>query len=462
MKKITVAALLFLGAITFCAAQARELSFREFGRATQEMQDVGLCAAHGSLPIGSKARILNEANGKSIEVTIIRRLSPSPNRVIDLSSAAAAALGLGSGGPVVIETHDLSIPLTPNQSLSRAGAISPGPYDNGIIRLFLHESTGRFSLYLIDDNMYLPFFMALDPRTSYLGVLVNNRAYRLGESPAFRTRLGGTPENPAIVFESSFLTVIQQFTFIRTAASSVINGVKITYTITNKTAEPIEAGLRFLIDTTLGEDDKVHFATDQRLISSETMLESLSSDKYWVSRSSRLALVGLLEGQNVTKPDFVHFANWKQLYDAAWKTPHVPGKNFNLLPYSIGDSAVCYFYEPVVLLSGGTRTFSMALASEDDSGLVRVGPQPRSGPETTSPVIPDLVLPEPERIFEDNAVQDANLDNKMTQLIQEDLAYLQHLMVLLDEYAITGMVSDEELEAIESQVLRLKAKYGVP
>jgi len=453
MKKITVAALLFLGAITFCAAQARELSFREFGRATQEMQDVGLCAAHSSLPLGSKARIISEANNKSIEVTIIRRLPPSSNRIIDLSSAAAAALGIGSGGPVIIETQDLSIPLTPNQSLAgRAGSISPGPYDNGIVRLFLHESTGRFSLYLIDNNTYLPFFMALDPRTSYLGVLVNNRAYRLGESPAFRTRLGGTTENPAIVFESSFLTVIQQFTFIRTAASSVVNGVKITFTITNKTAEPIEAGLRFLIDTTLGEDDKAHFATDQRLITSETMLEALSTDKYWVSRSSRLALVGLLDGQNVTRPDFVHFANWKQMYDAAWKTPHVPGKNFNLLPYSIGDSAVCYFYEPVVLLSGASRTFSMALASEDDSGAVRVGPPPRIQP----------AIVEPEKVFEDKAVQDNNLDNKMAQLIQEDLEYLQRLMALLDEYAITGMVSDEELEAIESQILRLKVKYGVP
>jgi len=458
MRKITLAVLLLFGAITFCAAQARELSFREFGMATQEMQDVGLCAAHSSLPIGSKARIISDSNGKTIEVTIIRRLSPSSTRIIDLSSAAAAAIGLASGGPVIIETHDLSKPLIPNQSLSRAGTISPGPYDNGIIRLFLHESTGRFSLYSIaDKETPLPFFMALDPRTSYLGVLVNNRAYRLGESPAFRTRLGGTPENPAIVFESSFLTVIQQFTFIKTAASSTINGVRIQFTITNKTAEPIEAGLRFLIDTTLGEDERAHFATDQRLITSETIIDTLAADKYWVSRSSRLALVGILDGQNVTRPDFVHFANWKQMYDAAWKTPHVPGKNFNLLPYSIGDSAVCYFYEPVAMLSGATRTVSMVLASEDDGGVVRVVPPPRIGPETASPNIQEL-----EKVFEDKAVQDNNLDNKMAQLIQEDLAYLQFLMTLLDEYAVTGMVSDEELEAIETQILRLKVKYGVP
>jgi len=454
MRQITLAVLLLLGAITFCAAQARELSFREFGRATQEMQDVGLCAAHGSLPIGSKARVISDSNGKAIEVTIIRRLSPSSTRIIDLSSAAAAAIGISSGGPVTIETHDLSIPLMPNQSQSRAGTIPPGPYDNGTIRVFLHDGTGRFSLYSIaDKNNPLPFFMSLDPRTSYLGVLVNNRAYRLGESPAFRTRLGGTPENPAIVFESSFLSVIQQFTFIKTAASSVVNGVRITFTITNKTAEPIEAGLRFLIDTILGEEDKAHFATDQRQITSETMIDALSTDKYWVSRNSSLALVGFFTGQNVTRPDFVHFANWKQLYDAAWKTPHVPGKNFNLLPYSIGDSAVCYFYEPQVLLAGASRTITMVLASEDDSGAVRVVPPPRTQPETP---------PEPEKVFEDKAVQDTNLDNKMAQLIQEDLAYLQRLMVLLDEYAITGMVSDEELEAIESQILRLKAKYGVP
>jgi len=458
MRKLTLAALLMFGAITFCAAQARELSFREFGMATQEMQDVGLVAAHSALPIGSRARIISESNSKSIEVTIIRRLPPSSTRIVDLSLAAAAALGLPSGGPVIIETHDLSAPLTPNQTLGRSGTISPGPYDNGIIRLFLHESTGRFSLYSIaDKNNPLPFFMALDPRTSYLGVLVNNRAYRLGDSSAFRTRLGGTQESPAIVFESSFLTVIQQFSFIKTAASSTTNGVRITFTITNKTAEPIEAGLRFLIDTTLGEDDKAHFTTDQRQITGETIIDALSADKYWASRNSRLALVGILAGQNVTRPDFVHFANWKQMYDAAWKTPHVPGKNFNLLPYSIGDSAVCYFYEPEAMLPGATRIISMVLASEDDSGAVRVVPPSRPEPEATPPE-----TPEPEKVFEDKAVQEATLDNKLMQLIQEDLAYLQLLMALLDEYAISGTVSDEELEMIEAQILRLKVKYGVP
>jgi len=75
----------------------------QFGMATQEMTDGGLTATHPILPIGSKARVTNIATGKEIEVTITRRIPPSATRVIDLSPAAASALDIGKGGPVIVK-----------------------------------------------------------------------------------------------------------------------------------------------------------------------------------------------------------------------------------------------------------------------------------------------------------------------------------------------------------------------
>jgi len=72
------------------------------GMATQEIVDDELTAGHPSLPITSKARITNIANGKEIEVTIAGRIPPSPNRIVDLSPAAALVLDIGKGGPVII------------------------------------------------------------------------------------------------------------------------------------------------------------------------------------------------------------------------------------------------------------------------------------------------------------------------------------------------------------------------
>ncbi|MDR2575935.1 MAG: septal ring lytic transglycosylase RlpA family protein [Treponema sp.] len=72
------------------------------GNATVELVANGLSAAHPALPIGSMARVLNIANSKEIEVTIVGRINPDTTRVIDLSPGAARALNIGFGGPVII------------------------------------------------------------------------------------------------------------------------------------------------------------------------------------------------------------------------------------------------------------------------------------------------------------------------------------------------------------------------
>jgi rare lipoprotein A len=52
----------------------------------------GLTAAHPSLPFGSKIKVTNLANGKSVEVEITDRGPFVENRIIDLSQAAAKVL----------------------------------------------------------------------------------------------------------------------------------------------------------------------------------------------------------------------------------------------------------------------------------------------------------------------------------------------------------------------------------
>jgi len=57
-----------------------------------------LTAAHRSLPFGTRVRVVNENNGRSVVVRINDRGPFTGNRVIDLSRAAAAEVGMiGSG-----------------------------------------------------------------------------------------------------------------------------------------------------------------------------------------------------------------------------------------------------------------------------------------------------------------------------------------------------------------------------
>jgi len=67
--------------------------------ATGEMFDMGrLTAAHRTLPLGTRARITNLENGRSVEVLINDRGPARSGRIVDLSAQAATVLGMRARG----------------------------------------------------------------------------------------------------------------------------------------------------------------------------------------------------------------------------------------------------------------------------------------------------------------------------------------------------------------------------
>lgn len=66
-----------------------------------------LMAAHRTRPFGSQVRVTNLANGRSVVVGIWDRGPWIKSRCIDLSWAAALAIGISGIGKVYVETmHD--------------------------------------------------------------------------------------------------------------------------------------------------------------------------------------------------------------------------------------------------------------------------------------------------------------------------------------------------------------------
>jgi rare lipoprotein A len=72
-----------------------------------------MTAAHGNLPFGTRVRVTNLENGKSVVVRINDRLGRA-DRIIDLSRAAGRAIGLSGVGTakvrleIVTDTEDRS------------------------------------------------------------------------------------------------------------------------------------------------------------------------------------------------------------------------------------------------------------------------------------------------------------------------------------------------------------------
>jgi hypothetical protein len=322
-----------------------------------------------------------------------------------------------------------------------AFSLKAADFSEGRIRLTLHEKEGRFSLYYLSDPerpLYEPLFSARDPRTTFLAVRVNKKVYRLGESGAFRFRIEAG-KNPSLIFESSFLRVIEEFSFIKTAGSQEINGVKVSITVENLGSKEVSVGARLLVDTALGEGrGGTPFVTGEGEMNGETAYEANSTERRWLSGNGNISLMGSIsEGVN-TPAQMVVFSNRKRLNNASWTIKYSAGRKFNYyFPLSIGDSAVCYYFDQIPLDTGETQSWEFLLASGDERGFAPI-------------------------ISTDSREAEAPAAAPDRASMRADLATLRELLRKLDEYMspLSG-ASDEEIDALELSINRLRDRYNI-
>ena len=93
MKRILLATV--GAALTYSGAIADE-----YGQATYYSNPYhpGLIAAHKTLPFGTRVKVSNLDNGKSVIVTIVDRGPFARGRIIDVSTYAAGVLGMRVAG----------------------------------------------------------------------------------------------------------------------------------------------------------------------------------------------------------------------------------------------------------------------------------------------------------------------------------------------------------------------------
>jgi hypothetical protein len=253
-----------------------------------------------------------------------------------------------------------------------------------------------------------------------------------------------------MIFESPFLAVIQEFTFIRTADSALADGIRMNVRLESRGDQPIQAGVRFLLDTNLGENTSSPYIINQQPIASEFILDSRREEPFWISRNNRLGFMGSISPEVAERPDLIHFANWKRLNEVSWKLAFTQGRNFNYLPYSINDSAVSYYFDPQPLGRGSTRTVAILFAAANTNGFVRV--------QNAQEVI---AAPQSSADSSGTATAAANTNLAATTR-EEDLIILRDFITRLDDHLEGRQVlSEEEATRIELLITGLKARYGL-
>lgn len=66
-----------------------------------------MTAAHPTLPFGTRLKVVNETNGRSVVVRVNDRGPFAHRRIIDLAKGPAQALGLMSAGTAYVSLHKL-------------------------------------------------------------------------------------------------------------------------------------------------------------------------------------------------------------------------------------------------------------------------------------------------------------------------------------------------------------------
>jgi cell division protein FtsN len=74
----------------------------------------GLTASHADLPFGTRIRITNLSNDKEVITTINGRIASDPDRLVEVSPAAAANIGMSISEPTEVRIEVISSPRVVN------------------------------------------------------------------------------------------------------------------------------------------------------------------------------------------------------------------------------------------------------------------------------------------------------------------------------------------------------------
>jgi len=308
-------------------------------------------------------------------------------------------------------------------------------YTQGRLKLVLHEETGGFSLYgKTGEGRYEALFTDQGPLTSFLTLLADGRFYRVGKAGGFRQRFVREPL--AFVFETSSFSVSEVFSFTKIPGSETVSVLRITIKIENHSAARTKMGAYFFLDTSLGEKPgQPHFLIDSTSVAGETAVRGKDSGRWWISKNNKVSLMGSIdEGDNII------FANWKRLSDASWQGDYTQGRSFSIPPFSIDDSAVCYWFKPVPLSRGEARTYTILLAFKEES--------------TNSNE--DSGLAWKYRGF----LKNGELMDFSGLSREEALLLTQEVLVKIDDHITAGTITEKEFSAMKRLIERLKARFG--
>ncbi|MEA1925008.1 MAG: hypothetical protein U9M95_03975 [Candidatus Altiarchaeota archaeon] len=158
------------------------------------------------------------------------------------------------------------------------------------------------------------------------------------------------------------------------------DGTRISLRATNEGDDRVSFGARLHLDTMLGGNDgaPIYIPGDGLKSYEREYQESELNYRYWKAYNKAdnpsVIATGVLKGVNLTYPDRLIVANWKQSMRSSWDYIVKPSTSI------LGDSALILYYNPTYIEPGETLTHSTSYingepilpASKGDFGIAEI------------------------------------------------------------------------------------------
>ncbi len=243
--------------------------------------------------------------------------------------------------------------------------------ENKYIKIFINsgaEDTGRFAVDVAsgdplraDDDGKPLIYGHPKPWTSYTTIRINGHNYIFGR--ATKRRAGsGVPGGELIsgpVLKDNQLSTQCQYGQVladqilditRSPSTGALDTARIIYRFTNQGSDPVEIGVRTLMDTMLGSNDGAPFRIGETEITSDLSLNKNQYPDFWQAFDSlekpSVIAQGSLKGEGITQPDQIIFTNWGKPAAKPWDFSLEPGRDFIRLGEDELDSAVVMYWNP--------------------------------------------------------------------------------------------------------------------
>ncbi|MGE5606919.1 MAG: hypothetical protein ACM3YE_14680 [Bacteroidota bacterium] len=243
--------------------------------------------------------------------------------------------------------------------------------ENKYIKIFINsgpEETGRFAVDVAagdplraDDDEKPLIYGHPKPWTSYTTIRINGENYLFGRATKKRAGAGvqggelisgPTLHNNQLLTQCRYGQVLadQVLDIARSPSTGALDTARIIYRFTNQGSEPVEIGVRTLIDTMLGSNDGAPFRIGETEITSDLSLNKNQYPDFWQAFDSlekpSVIAQGSLKGEGITQPDQIIFTNWGKPAVKPWDFSLEPGRDFIRLGEDELDSAVVMYWNP--------------------------------------------------------------------------------------------------------------------